>query len=309
MKSLPEVDSVPPGSLARSSPRGAYGSSRLASLWTVYCLTLRQHLHGRRWMVMAGLVVLTVGLVILVRATSPQVAPRGLEFVFAFMLVPQAILPLLALVYASGIVRDEQEEQTMTYLLVRPIPKWALYTVKLLSTLTTAVVLVAAMTALIYAAIYVGSDVDGKDVAWRSLKAAGIHSLAVIAYCCVFGLISLLTNHVLVVGVLYTALFEGLLANMPFSIRLATVIYYTRLIAYRTLDFVVTYSGGRWGDRKNNLAAEVWQFDVVKDPNLLEHPQIRTCVIVLLGASLAFTALAALLFSVREFYVKTPEKS
>ena len=40
-----------------------------------------------------------------------------------------------------GIVQDEQEEQTMTYLLIRPIPKWALYSVKLLATLTTTVIL------------------------------------------------------------------------------------------------------------------------------------------------------------------------
>jgi ABC-type transport system involved in multi-copper enzyme maturation permease subunit len=59
--------------------------------------------------------------------------------VIAFMFIPQAILPLLALVYASGIVRDEQEEQTMTYLLICPIPKWALYLGKLFATLTTTI--------------------------------------------------------------------------------------------------------------------------------------------------------------------------
>ena len=66
-------------------------------------------------------------------------------------------------------------------------------------------------------------------------KAAAIHSLAVVAYCSLFGLMSLLTKRILVVGILYTAVVEGLLANLPFGIRLVTVIYYTRLIAYRTM--------------------------------------------------------------------------
>ena len=45
-------------------------------------------------------------------------------------------------------------------------------------------------------------------------------------------------------GILYAAIFEGVLANLPLSIRLLTVIYYTRIIAYRTLTFVVPFPGG-----------------------------------------------------------------
>jgi ABC-2 type transport system permease protein len=259
-------------------------------------------------MVMGGMFVLTAGLVILVRARSRDVPPTQLEFIFSFLFFPQAILPLLALVYASGIVRDEQEEQTMTYLLIRPIPKWALYAVKLLATLTTTICLAVALTVLIYAAIYVGAESDVVNVPLRCLKAASIHALAVGAYCCLFGLISLLTNRALILGILYAALFEGLLANMPFSIRLATVIYYTRLIAYRSLDFITTMPG-RGMNATNDIAAEVWQLDVKNDPGLLEHPQIRACLMVLLIASLVCTALAAFIFSQREFYVKTPEKA
>jgi ABC-2 type transport system permease protein len=289
-----------------------FGLSRLTSLWTLYVLTLRQHLHGKRWIVMAGMFLLCAGLVVLVRATSPDVPLVTLEFVFVFLFIPQAILPLLALVYASGIVRDEQEEQTMTYLLIRPIAKWALYAVKLLATLTTTVVLAAALTALIYAAIYVGAEPAGENVPRRCLQAASIHALAVVAYCCLFGLISVFTKRALIVGVLYALVFEGLFANMPFSIRLATVIYYTRLIAYRTLTFSTSALRGtpanHWLET-HDIAAEFWQFDVNRDPGLLEHPQIRACVNVLLVSSLVCTVLAAFVFSQREFHVKTPEKA
>jgi hypothetical protein len=107
-----------------------------------------------------------------------------------------------------------------------------------------------------------------------------------------------------VVGVVYTVAIEGLLANLPFGIRLMTVIYYTRLIAYRTMDYVVTFPQGRTED----LAAEAWQLDLLRDPELLEHPQLSTCLTVLLVASLVCTILAAWLCSQREFHVKTPEK-
>ncbi len=301
------IADVTANSFDSPADRSGPGSSRLVSLWTAYSLTLRQHLHGKRWMVIAGMCVLCAGLVAVVRATAPDVPSVELEFDIAFMFIPQAILPLLALIYASGLVRDEQEEQTLTYLLIRPIPKWALYSLKLFATLTTAVLLVVMLTLLTYVAIYAGAGTSFREVAPRVLRAAAIHSLAVVTYCCLFGLISLLTKRTLVVGILYVALFEGLLANLPFSIRLATVVYYTRLIAYRTLTFLVPLPIDP--SRFNDLAAEVWQFDVKTDPGLVDHPQLHTCLIVLLAACAISTLLAAILFSQREFHVKTPEKS
>ena len=86
-----------------------------------------------------------------------------LEFVLLWILIPQALLPLVALLYASGIIQDEQEEQTITYLLIRPIPKWLMYCVKMAATWTTTVVLVIALTVLTFAAIYAGTGADLAD--------------------------------------------------------------------------------------------------------------------------------------------------
>ena len=284
----------------RDAPR----ISRASAFWALYTLTLRQHLHGKRWLVMTLLFLLPVGLAALLRATAANVPPEALEFSLVMMFMPQALLPIVALLYASGIIQDEQEEQTITYLLLRPIPKWAIYTLKLLAVMTTTAVLVAIFTVLTYVAIYFGTPVPIGEVAVRSLKAASIHALAVITYCSVFGLMSLLTRQVLIVGILYTAVVEGLLANLPFSIRWITVIYYARLIAYRSMTFVVPLPGGGGDD----TAAGVWQLDTNSDPGLTEHPQLVTCVAVLLIASLACTAIAGWLCMQREFHVKTPEQ-
>jgi ABC-2 type transport system permease protein len=112
----------------------------------------------------------------------------------------------------------------------------------------------------------------------------------------------LVTKRSLVTGIMYIVVIEGVLANLPFGIRLMTVIYYTRLITFRTLEFVIPTPHGA-----HNIAAEAWQFDVAKDPGLLEHPQLATSLIVLIVASLLCTVLAAFIFTRREFHVKTPE--
>src|SRR6266542_2808205 len=101
MTSAPTLEPAERAPLAYATPGNrAPGRYRLVALWALYVLTLRQHLHGKRWMVMAALFLLPAGLAIFVRATAPNVPGMWLEFSFAFMFIPQALLPLVALIYA-----------------------------------------------------------------------------------------------------------------------------------------------------------------------------------------------------------------
>lgn len=279
-------------------------TSLTSACWTLYGLTLRQHLHGRRWIAVALVFLLPAGLAVLIRSTGAPVPSRFLEFVLSWMLVPQALLPLVALLYASGIIQDEQEDQTITYLLIRPLPKWLIYIVKMAATWTTTVALTVVLAVLTYAAVYTGSNVPLAEAFHRGVKAAEIHSLAVIAYASIFGLLGLITKRSLVVGMVYTVVVEGLLANLPLSVRMGTVIYYSRVIAYRTLDFNVTWPRGR----EDDVASAAWNIDLAQQPPVAEHPQLSTCIWVLVAVSVIGTVAAAWLCSQREFHVKTPEK-
>jgi ABC-2 type transport system permease protein len=278
-------------------------ASQFRSCWTLYRLTLRQHLHGRRWLAAAVLFSLPAALALLIRSAPPTVH-RFVEFVLVWILVPQALLPLVALLYASGIIQDEQEDQTITYLLLRPFQKWILYCVKMSATWTTTTVLTVLLTVLTYAAVYAGSDADPAAIRVRCFKAAAILSLATISYCSLFGMLSLITRRALLAGILYTVIVEGLLANLPLSLRWGTVIYYTRLLAYRTMDFVCV-----WPRAEIDVAATAWLLNKESDPTLAEHPTIRTCILVLVCGSLVCTAIAAFCCHHSEFHVKTPEKA
>jgi ABC-2 type transport system permease protein len=275
----------------------------LPGFLTLYTLGLRQFINGKRWWIMALLFLLPAGLAILVRASQPQATPRMLEFVFVFMLIPIALVPLVCLLYASGIIHDELEDQTITYLFIRPIPKWEIYLAKLLATLTTTALLVAVCTSFTFVAIYAFADKpDGESIVLRCLKVDGIMALAAITYSCIFALISLLTRWTLVAGIVYTVVIEGLLGNLPFAVRLITVSYYFRIIAARSLDFAVVEGG-----RTISPIADAWNINITKDPQLLEHPTLQTSLLVLLGASFVASLIAVIIFSTREFRVKTPE--
>src|ERR1700681_4792467 len=78
------------------APLGPIGA---AALWALYTLTLRQHLHGKRFLVMGALFLTPAAIAAVVRATAPDVPSVLLEFSFVFMFIPQAFLPLVALLY------------------------------------------------------------------------------------------------------------------------------------------------------------------------------------------------------------------
>jgi hypothetical protein len=114
----------------------------------------------------------------------------------------------------------------------------------------------------------------------------------------------MITRRTLLAGIIYTALVETFLANMPLSVRTITVIYYARVIAYHMMPFIASTPNG-----DDNFAAQIWQFDILHDPQLLEHPSVPVCLLALLGGSFVLAAVGSLLCWRKEFYVKTPEKT
>ncbi len=300
---------VPVQQLPAKTPQtaGKADVSLARSCWTLYRLSLGQHRHGRRWIGTLALTLLPMLIAIIIRSTDPYAAPGSMEFGLVFMLIPQGLLPLLALVYASGIIQEEQEDQTITYLLVRPIPKWMMYLIKWAAALTAAEILAMAAIVLTYAAIFCGTHgASGSFIhlAERCLVACTVHGLAILAYCGIFGLMGLVTQRVLVIGILYTALFEGLFANTPFNLRMITVIYYARLLIYRLLPH-----HAKPGLRVHSTTANTWKFITAGDPNLKLYPHNWVCVTVLLSTAIFTSALAGWICSNREFYVKTPNKT
>ncbi|MCX7701247.1 MAG: ABC transporter permease [Gemmataceae bacterium] len=282
-------------------PRRRRFGSLITSLWALYLLTFRQHLHGRRWMVLGLLLLLPALLTVVIRLLAPD-APRSVtELWMVFMFIPQVLLPLVALVYAAGIITDEQEEQTLTYLLIRPIPRWAIYVTKMATVMTTTGLLTIVFTAVTFVAVHVGGDLGLSDGLARFARVAGLHVLAVVAYGSLFGLISLLTRRSLVASVIYAVVFEGLLANLEFNIRYLTVIYYTRLLACRLIEFEPVQVRGQ----TTNIAAQLWQLGT--NANLPQHPTVVQATLVLGLVALVSTILGAILVARREFHVKTPE--
>jgi ABC-2 type transport system permease protein len=263
-------------------------SAQLSALAALFRLTLRQHVRARRLLVLGALFLLPAAVALAARYVNPDLGAEHLEVALVLTLIPHALVPLAALLYASGMIQDELEDQTLTYLLIRPLPRWTMYTTKLAATILATSLLADFFCLVTYAAIFVGpgGEVSGA-IALRALKSAGLLALALVAYCSLFGFLSLLTRRSFVVGVAYVILLEVLVANIPFLARRLTVIYYFRVLAERWLP----------------IRVNAWAID------LPSAPSARESILCVAGASLVMTAAAAFWFTVREFRVKTPEGS
>src|SRR5262249_18113924 len=137
-----------------------------------------------------------------------------------------------------------------------------------------------------YLVCRLGAPGFGEEFPGRLLTMLVIASLSLMAYVAGFALLSLWTRWAMILGILYTVLFEFLLNNIDFALRRLTVNYYFRVVA-------VVWIG---------LDAENKRSWAIEDP-----PSAFMCVLTLLGMTAVATVLGMMVFSRREFHVKTPE--
>ncbi len=259
--------------------------SALAALLNI---TAARQVRGRRLLILCVLFALPILFAVLAHRFEDPYRLEDVEAVLIFGLIPQALLPLAALLFSSGMVQDDVEEQTLTYLLIRPIPRWLIYLVKVAGTWLVISLLNALFTTAALMAVYWGTGELAPDALFQKAGIlAAILSLSLFAYIALFGGLGLLTRRSLVLGVLYIIVFEGVVANIDFMIRHVTVMYYARTLCVRWLNL-------RVGD---------WAIDPATAPS------VTTCLLTLIGTGSELALLGAWLFSVREFRVKTPEGS
>jgi ABC-2 type transport system permease protein len=259
-----------------------------SGMWALFGVSVRRLLAGRRLLAILVLFLLPALLTLLIRSQGGHAEPDAIEFFMLLILIPHSALPFTALLFASGLIHDEVEEQTLTYLLVRPLPRSLVYLTKLTAALVTTALLATLCTVINLSVIY-GTQVPvAIDMPRRMALLSLIYALALVAYCGVFGLVGLIFRKSLPLGVVYIIFIEGFLANIPFIVRNATVIFYERVLMLRWLDL-------------RPDANEAWSISLRDAPSTVE------CLVTLLGIGIVLGVVAGVLFTIRELRVKTPE--
>jgi ABC-2 type transport system permease protein len=260
----------------------------LSALAALLEITAARQVRGRRLLILCVVFALPILFAVLAHRFQDPYQLEDVEAALVLGLILNAFLPLSALLLSSGMVQDDVEEQTLTYLLIRPIPRWLIYLVKVAGTWLVLTLLNALFTAAALVAVYWDTEaLSAGALAQRAGMLIAVQSLSLFTYTALFGGLGLLTRRSLVLGVAYIIVIEGVVANIDFIIRHGTVMYYVQSLC-------VHWLGPRAGG---------WAIDASKAPS------VTTCLVTLMLAGCVLALLGAWVFSVREFRVKTPEGS
>lgn len=190
---------------------------------TIARLAVRSLFGQRRGWVLVALPVLLIGLCVGVRVLTGDAAADSFEpIIVAFGL--GLALPLVALLVTTGVLGPEIDDGSIVYLLSKPVSRYAVALSKLVVAVVTTVLLGAG------GLLVAGLVLDPGDVG-RSLSVAAGSAVAGAAYCALFVMLSAITRHGMVAGLLYALVVEGLLASWLSGLRYVSVSAFGRRIA------------------------------------------------------------------------------
>ena len=189
---------------------------------TIYRLSLTQMLRPKRLFILLFIAAIPIALAV-VAAIFPPDGEDLVSFrdnVLMGPMVISAVLPIITVVLATASLGHEIEDQTMTYLFLKPVPRWGIVLPKFLATITVAGVVVIGSGVLTTVIAPEGSFVTS------AAAAAGL-AIGVVAYTAIFTWAGLMTNHALALGLVYVFVWEAAIVGFLQGVRWLSVRHYT----------------------------------------------------------------------------------
>ena len=207
---------------------------------TVVRLGFRSVFGRRRGILLFVLPVVLVGMAALVRGLvgdDPLAAEHTLD-----RLGLSVIVPLIALLATTGLLAPEIDDGSISYLLAKPVSRHTIVLSKLL--VATGCVVVFGSVPMLLAGLVL--QVNDPAVALGFAVGSLVGGTA---YCVLFALLSILTRHAVVVGLVYLLIWEGLLGGLLDGVRWLSVTQWARRISEEvagigglTQDLGLTYA-------------------------------------------------------------------
>jgi ABC-2 type transport system permease protein len=182
---------------------------------TIVELTLRALLGRRRTVLLALLAALPLLVALLARVSGRTPGEATL-----FDAMVRTVLPLVALVFGTSALGSELEDGTSVYILAKPIRRWQVIFAK--------AGVAGSLTGGLVVASTLGSGILAGGTLATTVGFAVAAAIAAFAYVALFLAASVFTGRALILGLVYTLVWEGALAGIlegtrQFSIREATL--------------------------------------------------------------------------------------
>ena len=190
-------------------------------------LTVRQLLGQRRTLILAPFAALPVVIAILYRVGDKDLnqARFTAEGLFGLLMIPM-VLPLVALIFGTAAIGAEIEDGTAVYLLSKPLARWRVLLSKLVVAAGAAALLVGLSSLLTATIAMQGVDDEGIIAGFTVATMLGA-----VVYTCVFLALSVVTSRAFIGGLIYSAIWEGLVTGLFTGTRIFSVRQYTLGVA------------------------------------------------------------------------------
>ncbi len=192
-----------------------------------YGLVVRQLVTRGRLiaLILVGAIIAAVAAAVGAAETTGDEVERGVTLISELGFT--ALVPIVALVFASAALGDMREDGTLVYLWLRPMQRWPVVVGAWLAAVTVSLPLT--IVPLIAASVLV--DAGGTLVGVTVLAAV----IGVVVYSALFVLVGLLLKNAIVWGLGYILLWEGVAAAFgSFAAKLAIRGYLRSIITDRT---------------------------------------------------------------------------
>jgi len=230
-------------------------ASLLVSTRRVFDLALGQMLWGRRTTLLVLAAGLPVLLAVVTRMTLStgsavvQINGRqiGSEAVFSTaitLLYLRFIVPAVGVFYGTSLIADEVEDQTITYLFVRPIPRGAIVLGKYLAYLLCVTSLVLPSAAVVFMVMVPFQDMA--PLFGSFVRNLGVLALGLGAYGAVFLWAGALFRRPLVGGLLFVFGWEQLAAVLPGYLGRFTIAHYLQADTTSVAALLTTTIAALW---------------------------------------------------------------
>lgn len=191
----------------------------------IWRLTARRLVTPRHWLTVAGLLAVLVLFALPAASNQAAAARTFLPWMADFYV--SFLVPLLAFISAAGVVRDDLGAGSVDYIFTRPVRRPTFVAFRYLAHVGCAQLnFLFGLATLIGFAVY--REVPG---VWAAAGSLLLAQVAVIAAFSAFGfLCAMLTSRYVIVGLLYGAIIEVGIGNVPTQLNRISMIRHAREI-------------------------------------------------------------------------------
>lgn len=220
---------------------------------SLFKLSLRQLLGRQRLLLLTVLALIALIPALIAGISAWFQAPAQPDALFLELGLP-LVIPLIAMVVSGTLLREEIRNQTIIYLITKPIPRIAILLGKFAAGLLLIWVL-NGLSLIISAAIVGGAG----DVLGALLASA---TLTALAYGAFFLALSLLLKRALLWGLAYLVIWEWILAGMAPGIQQLSIGFYATQFTKSLLGAAHNWGASPWvllGTAVVSLALAAWR--------------------------------------------------